>query len=129
MKHIRKVRLGDLPVIAEMMHTALEPYYGGDHRAHAKRIVKTASRETGDDKGHFSAAQIMYVAVEGENIIGILNFVAKHQGTVKISPLIVKKEARGNGVSRMLLQKLDEYVAENQIRQVYCTVSMKTPQL
>lgn len=125
MKHIRKVRLGDLSVIAEMMHIALEPYYGGDHRAHAKRIVETASRETGDDKGHFSAAQIMYVVTENGNIVGILNFVAKHQGTVKISPLIVKKEARGQGVSRRLLQKLDEYVKNNQIRQIYCTVSIR----
>ena len=122
---VRWVTSDDLPVIAEMMHHALEPYYGGDHRAHARRIVETASTGTKDLKGHFSAAQLMYVAVEDDHILGILNFVAKYQGTVKISPLIVREDARGKGVSRMLLQKLYDYAKENLVRQVYCTVSAK----
>ncbi len=122
---VRWVTPDDLPVVAEMMHHALDPYYGGDHRAHAKRIVETASRGTKDLKGHFSAAQLMYVAVENGDILGILNFVAKYQGTVKISPLIVRQDARGKGVSRMLLEKLYEYAKENHVRQVYCTVSAK----
>lgn len=61
---IRSVELDDLPVVAEMMHDALDPFYGGDHRAHAKRIVETAAHGTVDTKGHFSAAQLMYVAQE-----------------------------------------------------------------
>lgn len=125
MIQVRRVRFSDLPVIAEMMHTHLDPFYGGDHRAHAKRIVETASEGNKDQKGHFSAEQLMYVAVDDEddNIVGILNFVSKYQGTVKISPLIVREEARGQGVSRMLLRKLDEYTKQHQVRQVYCTVS------
>jgi hypothetical protein len=97
MIQVREVRLDDLPVVAEMMHTYLDPFYGGDHRAHAKRIVETASMGSKDAKGHFSAEQLMYVAVDDEdgNIVGILNFVSKYQGTVKISPLIVREEARG----------------------------------
>jgi len=39
MIHVREVQLDDLSVVAEMMHTHLDPFYGGDHRAHAKRIV------------------------------------------------------------------------------------------
>jgi ASC-1-like (ASCH) protein/N-acetylglutamate synthase-like GNAT family acetyltransferase len=72
-----------------------------------------------------SSAQIMYVAEEKGVIIGLLNFVAKYQGTLKISPLIVHKDARGRGVSRLLLQKLGEYTAKFRIRQVYCTVSAR----
>ena len=110
-----------------MMHAHLDPFYGGDHRAHAKRIVETASKGNKDKKGHFSAEQLMYVAVDGEdgNIVGILNFVSKYQGTVKISPLIVREEARGKCVSRMLLRRLDEYAEKYRVRQVYCTVSAK----
>ncbi len=127
MIRVRRVRLDDLSVVAEMMHSHLDPFYGGDHRAHAKRIVETASRGNKDKKGHFSAEQLMYVAVDDEdgNIVGILNFVSKYQGTVKISPLIVREGWRGKGVTRMLLRKLDEYVKKYRVRQVYCTVSAK----
>lgn len=127
MIRVRRVRLDDLPVVAEMMHAHLDPFYGGDHRAHAKRIVETASKGNKDKKGHFSAEQLMHVAVDDESgdIVGILNFVSKYQGTVKISPLIVREEARGKGVSRMLLRKLDEYAKKHRVRQVYCTVSAK----
>lgn len=122
---IRGVNIDDLPVVAELMHEALEPYYGGDHRAHAKRIVETAARGSGDDKGHFSAAQVMYVVEEDGVIVGILNFVVKHQGTLKISPLIVREEARCKGVSRLLLEKMEEYAREHHVRQLYCTVSAR----
>lgn len=125
MVKIRSVKLADLPVVAELMHEALDPYYGGDHRAHAKRIVETAARGTRDRKGHFSAAQLMYVAEEDKQIIGLLNFVVKHQGTLKISPIIVRKDARGRGISRLLLQKMEQYAKRYRIRQIYCTVSAK----
>ncbi|OGD32536.1 hypothetical protein A3C91_03870 [Candidatus Azambacteria bacterium RIFCSPHIGHO2_02_FULL_52_12] len=123
---IREIRLRDLPVVAEMMHEALEPFYGGDHRAHAKRIVETATEGGEDRRGHFSAAQIMYVA-ESENnqILGLLNFVVKHQGTLKISPLIVREMARGRGVGNLLFQKVLEYAQQAGVRQIYCTVSAK----
>ncbi len=108
-----------------MMHSALEPYYGGDHRAHAKRIVETAANGTEDNNGHFSAAQHMYVSEQDGNIIGILNFVVKYQSTIKISPLIVRKEARGQGVSRALLKKMYTFASSHKVRQIYCTVSVR----
>ena len=122
---IRKVVIDDLPVVAEMMHNALEPYYGGDHRAHAKRIVEASGNGTEDNNGHFSAAQHMYVALQNSIIIGILNFVVKYQSTIKISPLIVRKEARGQGVGRALLKKMYEYASSYKMRQIYCTVSAR----
>ncbi len=125
MLNVRQVRPEDLPVVAELMHESLDPYYGGDHRAHAKRIVETAAESTIDHKGHFSAAQLMYVAEEGGVILGIINFVVKYQGTVKISPLIVCKEARNKGVARLLLNKVEEYARDYEVRQIYCTVSAK----
>lgn len=122
---IREAQLGDLPVIAEMMHDALEPYYGGDHRAHARRIVETAVRGGEEEYGHFSAAQVMYVAEDNGSIVGILNFVVKHQGTLKISPLIVSEQSRGKGISRLLFERAFAYAREHTVRQIYCTVSAK----
>lgn len=108
-----------------MMHVALEPYYGGDHRAHARRIVETATSGNTDENGHFSSAQRMYIAEEDGQVVGILNFVVKYQGTLKISPLIVHERVRGRGVSTLLLQKLLAYAQENRVRQIYCTVAEK----
>lgn len=124
MVQVRWVKPEDLSVVAELMHKTLDPYYGGDHRAHAKRIVETAAKRTRDRKGHFSAAQLMSVAVEDGEILGIINFVDKYQGTVKISPLIVRKESRGKGVARLLLRKVEEYASKHRARQIYCTVSV-----
>ncbi len=125
MLNIRRVRMDDLPVVAEMMHNALDQYYEGDHRAHAKRIVETSAGGEFDAKGHFSAAQIMYVAEENDQILGVLNVVVKYQGTLKISPLFVLEEARGKGISRALFEKAEECAREYSARQIYATVSEK----
>mgnify|MGYP001774092305 CR=1 FL=1 len=122
---IRFVRQDDLLEIAEIMHNALEPYYGGDHKAHAKRIVETASSQQEDSKGHFSHSQIMYVAEEDGKIIGLLNFVVKYQGTIKISPLILISEARGRGISKLLMAKVQDYAEKYKVRHIYCTVAEK----
>ncbi len=122
---IREVEFRDLSVVAEMMHEALEPFYGGDHRAHARRIVETSSQGRKDTKGHFSAAQIMFVAEKNGHIVGLLNFVVKYQGTLKISPLIVRESERGKGVGRLLFAKVLEHALKNDVRQIYCTVSAK----
>jgi ASC-1-like (ASCH) protein/predicted GNAT family acetyltransferase len=65
----------------------------------------------------------MYVAELDGDIVGILNFVVKHQGTLKISPLIVRQTERGQGISRMLFEKVFEYARKHDVRQIYCTVS------
>lgn len=122
---IRKVQIEDLSVIAELMHEALSPFYGGDHRAHARRIVTTASASEEDCNGHFSLAQVMYVAeVDGE-FAGVINLVAKKQGTLKISPLIVSPEQQGKGAGRVLFKQALDYSHAMQARQIYCTVSMR----
>jgi len=38
---IREARSEDFGSILHLMDTALSPYYGGDHKAHATRIFQT----------------------------------------------------------------------------------------
>ena len=43
---IREAQQCDFEFVTELMQNALEPYYGGDHRAHAKRIFTTHISES-----------------------------------------------------------------------------------
>ena len=122
---IRKVQLDDLPVIAELMHDALSPFYGGDHRAHARRIVTTAAVSEDDRNGHFSLTQVMYVAEIDGSLAGIINLVVKKQGTLKINPLIVSPEHQGKGAGKVLFEQTLDYARTMQARQIYCTVSLR----
>lgn len=123
---IREAREGDFEFIAMLMDDALQPYYDGDHRAHAKRIFDTHIAGGTDSVGHFSAAQRMFVMEDGDQPLGMINIVAKRQGTWKISPLIVAPEARGvKGCGSQLLTFAETYARERGARQMYCTVAQQ----
>ena len=87
---IRPAADGDFEWVSDLMERALSPFYGGDHRAHARRIFDTHIQGGVDYVGHFSAAQHMFIAEVGSTPVGIIHVVEKKQETVKISPLIVR---------------------------------------
>lgn len=121
---IRDAGLGDFDFVADLMDSALAEYYGGDHRAHAKRIFD-AHIEGGYDRiGFFSLLQKMFIVeIEGQRA-GMLHLVLKRQGTCKISPLIVASEFRGAvGLGSALLNRAEEFCKEHACHQLYCTVS------
>lgn len=114
----------DFEFVADLMQSALAPFYGGDHRAHARRIFDTHVSGGVDQNGHFSTEQRMFIAKVGGVRAGILNIVGKRQGTYKISPLIVAPEFRmGYGVGSALLEYGEAYARANAARQIYCTVA------
>jgi hypothetical protein len=59
---IRPAGSDDFEWVADLMERALSPFYGGDHRAHARRIFETHMHGGIDYIGHFSAGQYMFVA-------------------------------------------------------------------
>ncbi|KKR21150.1 MAG: GCN5-related N-acetyltransferase [Parcubacteria group bacterium GW2011_GWE2_39_37] len=123
---IREAGSGDYEFVANLMHNALEPYYGGDHRAHAKRIFD-AHLDGGHDKvGFFSFEQLMFI-MEVDNVkAGMIHLVGKRQSTYKISPLIVAPEFQGHfGLGSRLLEHAEKYVRDQNARQLYCTVAEK----
>ncbi len=106
------------------MEVALAPYYGGDHRAHARRIFDTHIHGGIDYVGHFSAGQHMFVAEAEGKKVGLIHLVEKKQATVKISPLIVDPEFQGVlGVGSVLLAYAEVFADELGARQLYCTVA------
>lgn len=106
------------------MQNALEPYYGGDHRAHAKRIFDAHLNGGIDMVGFFSFEQRMFIAEYGGVRAGLIHLVSKRQRTYKISPLILAPEFRGKfGIGSILLRHAEQYARDHGARQLYCTVA------
>jgi ASC-1-like (ASCH) protein/GNAT superfamily N-acetyltransferase len=103
---------------------ALSPYYGGDHQAHAKRVLETHLSGGADDRGLLSARQLLFVLWEDSDRRGVLNLVFKRQSTCKISPLILfplDQNRRGFGTT--LVHAAEEEARKAGARQLYCTVA------
>jgi ribosomal protein S18 acetylase RimI-like enzyme len=119
----------DLDWISDLMDQALGVYYGGDHRAHARRILTTHLQGGKDAVGHFSVGQYMYlVEVDGQRA-GMIHLVDKKQQTMKISPLIVSSQFRGvRGLGSLLLRHAETIARQHEARQIYCTVAAPNKQ-
>jgi ASC-1-like (ASCH) protein/ribosomal protein S18 acetylase RimI-like enzyme len=121
---IREAIENDYSWVENLMQNALEAYYGGDHRAHAKRIFEAHIGGGVDRLGFFSFEQRMFVAEVDRVRAGVIHVVGKRQSTYKISPLIVSPEFQGKlGMGSRLLEHAEEYARSRQSRQLYCTVA------
>ncbi len=121
---IRTAENADFNWVEDLMQSALEDYYGGDHRAHAKRILNAHLSGGTDYLGFFSFEQRMFI-IEVDGIRGgMIHVVGKRQSTYKISPLIISPEFRGKlGLGALLLDFAETYAKKHDARQVYCTVA------
>ena len=122
--NIREAKKEDFYFVTELMHEALEPYYGGDHKAHARRIFSTHISGGKDQIGHFSYEQKMFIITLDDVPAGMIHIVGKRQGTYKISPIIVVPEYQGTyGLGKILLEFVENYAKNKGARQIYCTVA------
>lgn len=121
---IRMANDNDFDWISNLMNQALGAYYGGDHRAHARRILDTHLQGGKDAIGHFSTGQYMYLAEMNGERVGMIHLVDKKQQTMKISPLIVSPEYRGvRGLGSLLLSHAEHVANHLGARQLYCAVA------
>jgi ribosomal protein S18 acetylase RimI-like enzyme/NTP pyrophosphatase (non-canonical NTP hydrolase) len=121
---IEPFRGSDADAVSLLFLDALNDHYGGDHRAHLKRLLIAYENNNVDQIGFSSTHQYGVVArcpVTGTTV-GFLNYVIKRQNTAKISPLIVARDARRSGVARQLLAYMHRALSGTPIRNIYCTV-------
>ena len=125
--NIREAQKDDFDWVSGTMQDALEPYYGGDHFAHAKRIFEAHIGGGDDHMGFFSFEQRMFILEVNGVKAGMIHLVGKKQSTYKISPLIISPEFQGRfGLGSQLLTFAEEYVRrKGKDRQIYCTVAEK----
>jgi len=123
---IREARDDDFTWVENLMQNTLEEYYGGDHRAHAKRIFDAHIAGGFDRLGFFSFEQRMFIAEVNSERAGMIHLVGKRQSTHKISPLIVAPEFQSQfGLGSQLLEYAEAYARGHKARQLYCTVAEK----
>ncbi|MDD5721203.1 MAG: GNAT family N-acetyltransferase [Candidatus Pacebacteria bacterium] len=123
---IREAQIHDFDWVADLMHNSLEQYYGGDHRAHAKRIFDAHMAGGHDNVGFFSFEQRMFIIEANNTRAGMIHLVGKRQSTYKISPIIVAPAFQGQfGIGSQLLKYAEKYIRSQNSRQIYCTVAEK----
>ncbi len=121
---IREASQEDFEFVTELMDGALGPYYGGDHRAHARRIFSTHISGGRDNLGYFSFEQKMFIITTDGVPAGMVHLVGKRQGTYKISPVIVSPRYQGRlGLGTRLIEFAELYARRHAARQTYCTVA------
>lgn len=123
---IREALPEDFEWVVNLMQEALEPFYGGDHKAHATRIFNAHIAGGRDKIGFFSFEQKMFIAEIDGAKVGMIHLVGKRQRTYKISPLIVAPEFQVRyHLGSQLLEYAEAYAREHKARQLYCTVAEK----
>lgn len=121
---VRPATALDAPYVLEAFDHALGPFYGGDHIAHARRLVKTHLEGGDDQRGLLSARQLLLILWDGRRRAGVLNLVFKRQATCKISPLILyPRDQRDRGLRAILVSAAEQEARKAGARQLYCTVA------
>jgi ASC-1-like (ASCH) protein/GNAT superfamily N-acetyltransferase len=122
--HIRPAKESDRTYLRQAFEEVLSPFYGGDHRAHADRLLNTQLSGGDDRRGRLSVRQMLYVLCWDERRVGALNLVFKQQNTCKISPLLLHPaDYRNHGLGNYLLQVAETVARDRGARQIYCTVA------
>jgi ASC-1-like (ASCH) protein/GNAT superfamily N-acetyltransferase len=121
---VRNASAADTAYVIEAFEHALRPFYGGDHAAHARRLVDTHLAGGEDPRGLLSTRQLLMVLWQGGQRVGLLNLVFKGQATCKISPLILyPSNHRNRGLGATLLNAAEDEARKAGARQLYCTVA------
>lgn len=121
---IRDYRKEDLPAVKWLMLQYLPRFYDDIDESFSESL--TEAHEKGYDPfGYFTKAKRVWIAeIEGE-VVGMMSVSIKRGDSVKISPILIDKAYRGRGIGRKLIERLVQFVRENNLRKIYCTVAIQ----
>lgn len=66
-----------------------------------------------------------FVLGEGNKVIGVVALVINVSDVAEIRDMVVKKEARGKGLGKKLLEYVIEYAKYNEVRKIYALIFQK----
>jgi len=121
---IRDYRKEDLPAVKWLMLQYLPRFYDDIDESFSESL--TEAHEKGYDPfGYFTKAKRVWIAeIEGE-VVGMMSVSIKRGDSVKISPILIDEAYRGRGIGRKLIERLVQFVEENNLRKIYCTVAIQ----
>jgi len=119
--HIREARTADAAAAADVMRRSIAELCEQDHGNDPAHLASWLANKTPDNVRAWIAGSHLYVAVEGERLLG----VAGMTGSGYVTLIYVAPEGRFRGVSKALLRALEEKATE--LGCVACTLeSSKT---
>lgn len=114
---IRRFKLeDDLHDVVELLHKSMNRNCEDDTEYVDEMVEKIVSKT---DPASLTKYYV-YVAVEGQKVVGIIRFALSYAGVVEICPLVVSEKVRDMDVAQLLLKKtidlLNKYRSRRQGR-------------
>ncbi len=121
---IRAATEADRQYVMDAFDVCLKPFYEGDNRAHAHRVMHSHMNDGVDPRGFLSIKQSLYILWVNDRRVGLLNLVHKRQGTCKISPLLLYPHTdQSRGLGSLLLEHATQEALNAHADRLYCTVA------
>lgn len=121
---IREYRKEDLPAVKWLMLQYLPRFYDDIDESFSESL--TEAHEKGYDPfGYFTKAKRVWIAEIEDEVVGMMSVSIKRGNSVKISPILIDEAYRGRGIVRRLIEKLVQFVRDNNLRKIYCTVAIQ----
>ncbi|MGB9726680.1 MAG: GNAT family N-acetyltransferase [Minisyncoccia bacterium] len=116
---IRDYRFEDLSAFTQLM---CEYHHYDNFNERFSESLTEAHERGYDPYGYFTMPNRVWIAEIEDKIVGMM-LVSIRGGSVKIS-LIVDEAYRRKGIGRKLIETLVQFVKEENLRKIYCTVAI-----
>lgn len=120
-KRIRSYKDSDYKTLSSWM-IELGKFYDG-HNEDNKLLDQLVGTEKADKTGFFTKNKFMFICEVDDQPAGMICLNYKRGGSIKIGPVIVNPEIRGQGIGASLLKTAKEVAITSGHRKLYATTS------